>query len=73
MVTKWLHIDMKVTDPWVLPIWNAVHTAVQEGRTTPPGDAASDLSLHLSTRLAMLPVVFRRVSQGIGQLSAYTK
>jgi hypothetical protein len=59
---------MKVTDPWVLPIWNVIHTAVQEGRTTPPSGAASELSLYLSTRLAMLPVVFRRVSQGIGQL-----
>ncbi len=59
---------MKVTDPWVLPIWNAIHRAVQEGRTTHPGDVSSQLSLHLSTRLAMLPVIFRRVNQGIEQL-----
>ena len=70
MVTKWLHIDMQVTDPWVLPIWNAMHRAVQEGRTTRPGDAASQLALHLSTRLAMLPVIFRRLNEGIGQLRA---
>jgi hypothetical protein len=61
-----LHIDMQITDPWVLPIWNAIHEAVRKGRTTHPGDSASQLSLHLSTRLAMLPVIFRRTDKGIG-------
>ena len=53
-----------------LPIWNAVHRAVQEGRTTRPGEAAGQLALHLSTRLAMLPVIFRRLNEGMGQLEA---
>ncbi len=70
MVSQWLHIDMKVTDPWVLPIWNAIHEAVWKGRTTHPGDSASQLSLHLSTRLAMLPVIFRRLNEGYAQLAA---
>ncbi len=70
MVSQWLHIDMKVTDPWVLPIWNAIHEAVREGRTTHPGDSASQLSLHLSTRLAMLPVISRRLNEGYAQLVA---
>ena len=68
MITKWLHVETKVIDPWVLPIWNAVHRAVQEGRTTHPGDVASQLALHLSTRLAMLPVIFRRLNEGMEQL-----
>ena len=70
MVTTWLHVETTVIDPWVLPIWNAVHRAVQEGRTTRPGDAAGQLALHLSTRLAMLPVIFRRLNEGMEQLKA---
>src|SRR5882724_10363500 len=70
VVAKWLHVETKVIDPWVLPIWNAIHRAVQEGRTTRPGEAAGQLALHLSTRLAMLPVIFRRLNEGMGQLKA---
>jgi hypothetical protein len=70
VVTKWLHVETTVIDPWVLPIWNAVHRAVQEGRTTRPGHAAGQLALHLSTRLAMLPVIFRRLNEGMEQLKA---
>lgn len=61
---------MKVTDPWVLPIWNAIHRAVQERRTADPGDAASQLALHLSTRLAMLPRIFGRINQECNDLYA---
>ena len=70
MATKWLHVETKIIDPWVLPIWNAIHRAIQEERTTQPGDAARQLSLHLSTRLAMLPVIFRRLNEGMEQLKA---
>lgn len=64
MVTKWLHLEMVEGDPWVLPIWTAVHNATREGRTTLPGPEVGELALHVSTRLTMLPRIVRRINQG---------
>jgi hypothetical protein len=63
LITKWLHVDTRVGDPWVIPIWRAINQAVEAGKAAPVGDEFRQRALHLSTRLTMLPRIFRRINQ----------
>lgn len=63
-VTKWLHIQYLGGDPWVLPVWSALNAAVERRAATQPTDEMRELGIHLSTRLTMLPRVYRRISKG---------
>ena len=68
MVSKWLHIDEKLGDPWVGPIYSALNTAVQEGRANKLPQQTIELGLALSTRLNVLPRVIRRLNTEVGTL-----
>jgi hypothetical protein len=63
-VTHWLHIEYLGGDKWVLDIWSAVTAAVKRGVATEPMPEIRELGLHLSTRLTMLPRVYRRITEG---------
>lgn len=63
-VTKWVHIQYLGGDPWILPIWTAVNAAVVRGASTQPTEEMRELGLHLSTRLTMLPRIYRRINEG---------
>ena len=63
-VTKWVHIQYMAGDPWILPIWSAVHAAVVRGASTQPTEEMRELGLHLSTRLTMLLRIYRRINEG---------
>ncbi len=68
MVTKWLHIDTDVGDPWVLPIWSAVNDAVREKGIASIPKETRELGLHISTRLDMLPHVVSRINSEVIQI-----
>ena len=57
MEMQWLHIDTDVGDTWVLPIWSAVNNAIRSKRVAPLTKEMSELGLHISTRLDILPIV----------------
>jgi hypothetical protein len=65
MVTKWLHIDIDVGDPWVLPIWSAVNDAIAAKKIGLITKEESELGLHISTRLDILPYVVSRISTAV--------
>ena len=63
LITKWLRVETRGGDPWVIPIWSAINQAVEAGRVALVGDEVRQLALHLSTRLTMLPRIFKRINK----------
>src|SRR5271165_7120860 len=68
MADKWLHLAETGIDPWVLPILTAVHRAKETGRASPMTRELSEMAMHISTRLAVLPRVIRRLNKDIAAL-----
>ena len=62
MVTKWLHLNETGGDPWILPIWSAVHKAIEAKKAPPISKELSELGVHVSTRLNLLPRVVVRLN-----------
>jgi len=73
MVTKWLHLNEMGGDPWVLPIWGAVHRAIEAKKTSAISKELSELGVHVSTRLNVLPRVVKRLNTGTNDLRRATK
>lgn len=63
MATKWLHLQLLGSDPWVLPVRNAINQAVQEGRMTEPGNEFNEPCLNVSLRLSLLPRIAIRINK----------
>ena len=61
MITKWLHLNEMGGDPWVLPIWGAVNEAIKAKKVPTISKDLSELGLHVSIRLNVLPRVVRRL------------
>ncbi|MCK5218607.1 hypothetical protein KAR10_03745 [bacterium] len=69
MPEKWVHINTKVGDPWILPIWSAVNDAEVSGKSIPISDKVkSQLGLSISTRLDMLPLIVRRLNEEVSEV-----
>src|ERR1700674_1851589 len=68
MVTRWLHLDERGGDPWVLPIWTAVNKAIATKRVTPITSEMSELAVHISARLNVLPPVIARLNAEVAAL-----
>lgn len=62
MVTKWLHLTELGGDPWVLPIWAAVNQAIEAKRAQPISRDLSELGVHVSARLNILPRIAVRIN-----------
>lgn len=73
MVTKWLHLNELGGDPWVLPIWGAVHKAIEAKKVLAISKELSELGVHVSTRLNVLPRVVKRLNAGTNDLHRATK
>jgi len=65
MISKWLHIDTGVGDPWILPIWAAVNKAEI---STPLSQETRELGIYISTRLDILPHIASRINKEVAQL-----
>lgn len=65
MIKKWVHINFVGGDPWVLPIWAAFNDGFAEGKFPQKTKEMSELALHLSTRLNMIPYVVDRVNKDL--------
>ena len=55
MAVKWLHLNEVEGDPWVLPIVGAAHKAIETGKARPISKELSELAVHVSTRLNVIP------------------
>jgi len=73
MITRWLHLNEMGGDPWVLPIWNAVHKAIKAKKVSPISKELSELGVHVSTRLNVLPRVIKRLKAEANDLHLATK
>jgi hypothetical protein len=69
-VERWVHLDERGGDPWILPVWTALNEAAKAGRCAPRTKDLSELGVHISTRLTLLPTVVRRVNLGARKLYA---
>ncbi|WP_133650847.1 hypothetical protein [Paraburkholderia flava] len=74
-ITQWVHLTEMQYDQWVLPIYTAWHRAAQEKRTTDKmqvvtgqGMPITELGLHISTRLTLLPYIGHRLGQDLAAL-----
>jgi len=69
MPDKWIHINTKVGDPWILPIWSAVNEAESKGKSTPISkEVKSQIGLSISTRLDMLPRIVHRINEEVNEV-----
>jgi hypothetical protein len=69
MVHRWLHLNELGGDPWVLPIWAAVHQAAHAGNNVAPvGQDLGALGLNISTRLNFLPRIVQRINTAVAKL-----
>lgn len=68
MVTRWLHIDTGVGDSWVLPIWSALHELIVASKVGSITKEMSELGLHVSTRLDILPHVVSRINKTVAKI-----
>ena len=74
MPEKWIHINTKVGDPWILPIWSAVNDAEMSGKSSPISkEVKSQLGLSISTRLDMLPRIVHRINEEVNEVYKTTK
>ena len=74
MLEKWIHINTKAGDEWILPIWSAVNDAEGSGKSTPISkEVKSQLGLSISTRLDMLPRIVRRINEEVSEVYKATK
>ena len=62
MISKWLHIEELGGDPWILPIWTAANSAREAGAVPDLPSHLSELGIHVSTRLNILPRIIRRLN-----------
>lgn len=61
MISEWIHIGSLWGDTWVLPIWNAIHEAEKKQKVKKAHQRFGEISLHISTRLDMLPIIGERI------------
>ncbi len=73
MVKKWLHLNELGGDPWVLPIWSAVHEAIKAKKAPPISKELSELGVHISTRLNVLPRIIERLNSSTKALRLATE
>jgi hypothetical protein len=71
MITHWIHFEELAGDPWILPIYAAVNTAVDQGRYKRLPAKTYSLGQHVTTRLNLLPHVVARLNESC--LSVYEK
>jgi len=74
-ITQWVHLSEMHYDQWVLPIYTAWDRAVAEKRTTDKRNVVADkgtpiteIGLHISTRLTLLPYIGHRLGQDLAAL-----
>jgi len=60
--SKWSLFQDVGGDPWVLPIWTAIHNAGNRGILLDRDENMGNLALHVSTRLYMLPIIIERIN-----------
>lgn len=57
-----MHLNEMGGDPWVKPIWTAVIHARRDGKQLKEDIELKPISLHISTRLNMLPRIIKRIN-----------
>ena len=62
VIMRWKHIEDIGGDLWDLRIWPSIHAAVDYGRMIKPPEKFSELALHISTRLTLLPFIVGRIN-----------
>lgn len=67
-ISRWVHINYKSRDGWVLPIWTAHNESTLEGRCHDFSEDIYELGIYISTRLSMLPRVYVRVREEVDEL-----
>ena len=68
MTDKWLHIEETCGDPWILPIWASVNSAVQKGKINDLPNEVYEMGIHISTRLNILPRIVSRINTEVTEL-----
>lgn len=73
MVTKWLHLEELGGNPWILGIWTAVNGPISVGKAPPLTKELSELGVHVSTRLNILPRIITRLNRETAELLELAK
>jgi len=73
MVKQWVHIKDIYSNYWVDEIWTAFDKGVAKGNFPPKTKEISELALHISTRLEMIPWIVERVKSNLKSIGEVTK
>lgn len=73
IVEKWIHLTELGGDPWVLPIWASVHSAIQNGTVKVIPAQLSELGMYISVRLKFLPRIADRINTEAKELYKLVK
>src|SRR5258706_15469147 len=60
--TEWIQLNEAPNDQWVLPIWTEANLAIKRGAVRPIPPAMSELALHVTTRLNIVPMAWKAAS-----------
>ncbi len=63
-VEKWIHINYEENDKWLFPIFNAIRKSLKMSDNDKFDNSFTELSYHISTRLEMLPIIYKRLNEG---------
>ncbi len=72
-IEKWIHIDTGYGDPWVLPIHSALNELKQKKQEILVEEKLNELSLWISIKLRILPVICKRLNYKISTLFGLVK
>lgn len=62
MIKIWREISEIDEDLWLLPILSAIQKAEKEGRMNKQSISLYELSMHISTKLTLLPLIIKRIN-----------
>lgn len=68
MADRWIQLHQPPGNTWVYPIWNAIREAEKAGKCQPVTNSLSEIAVHVSTRLTMLPMMVKALSDDLDEL-----
>ena len=67
-VEKWIHINYEENDKWLFPIFNALRESIGLNDNEKLDKSIIELSYHISTRLDILPIIYKRLNEDYKQI-----
>ncbi|BCM25697.1 hypothetical protein [Methyloradius palustris] len=67
-ITKWLHLEERRGDQWLLPIYSAISNAQFEGKCKAIDIDTREMGVYISTKLNIITHVIIRMNEGVSKI-----